>query len=133
MEVVMKVKKIGHYNLRGPRALMEAVKSFYCEVLGFNVGFRPDFGVDGEWLYIGDAPLLHLSVDEKTEMDSTHTGSLHHIALDCEGLVACKSMLKEKEIPYHVGLVPELGMTQLFIVDPAGLRIELNFVEEDDA
>lgn len=125
----MKVKQIGHYNLRGTRELMDRVKAFYVDVLGFREGFRPDFGIDGDWLYIGDAPLIHLTVVVSAPSKPLTTGNLHHIALDCEGLEETKKMLTKNEVDYQVAKVPELNMTQLFIHDPAGVRVELNFVQ----
>lgn len=125
----MNVKCIGHYNLVGPASLIARVITFYKDVLGFTEGFRPDFGVEGTWLYIGDSPLLHLTIRETLDDVVRPTGNLDHIALNCEGLDAFVTQLKEKGVGFHVGKVPELNMTQLFIHDPAGTRIELNFTE----
>lgn len=125
----MKVNSIGHYNLVGPASLIERVVTFYKDVLGFTDGFRPDFGIDGTWLYRGDAPLLHLTIDESMDDAASPTGNLHHIALNCEGLDAFAARLKEKGVAYHVGKVPQLNMTQLFIHDPAGVRIEMTFTD----
>ncbi|WP_163338613.1 VOC family protein [Desulfopila sp. IMCC35008] len=127
----MKIKRIGHYNLVGSASLIARVITFYKDVLGFTEGFRPDFGVAGAWLYIGDSPLLHLTIMESMEDSAVSTGNLDHIALDCEGLNAFMARLNEKGVEYLVGKVPELNMTQLFIHDPAGTRIELNFTETE--
>lgn len=127
----MRVKKIGHYNLAGSRDVIDNVKKFYLEILGFTEGYRPEFGIEGDWLYIGDDPLIHLTVvaGDSGGQALPSTGNLHHVALDCEGLDECRKHLDAKKVAYQVALVPELSMTQLFLHDPAGICIELNFVE----
>ncbi len=130
----MRVKQIGHYNLIGSAKVIEDVKKFYIEILGFTKGYRPEFGIEGDWLYIGDAPLIHLTVvEESTGAEIVpSTGRFHHVALDCEGLKECRKLLDAKKIAYQVALVPELDMTQLFLHDPAGICIELNFIETEN-
>lgn len=129
----MKVSHLDHYNLYGSQDAMDEVKQFYIDVLGFREGFRPDFGVDGTWLYSGDLPLLHLTVARgRVEgcSSAARTGPIHHIALRCEGVSEFREMLNQKNIPFTVGNVPELKLTQLFIHDPGGVCIELNFCGE---
>ncbi len=129
----MKISHMDHFNLYGSRATMEEAKAFYIDVLGFTEGFRPDFGIEGNWLYWGELPLVHLTVtSEKIEnkrSQASQTGPIHHVALRCEGLTGFRTMLKEKNIAYEVGNVPELNLTQLFIHDPLGVCIELNFCD----
>jgi catechol 2,3-dioxygenase-like lactoylglutathione lyase family enzyme len=125
----MEVMHLNHYNLFGSRELMDEVKRFYIDLLGFTEGARPDFPSDGSWLYAGGSPLLHLSVVEKSA-EQDETGNLHHIALSCEGFDRFKTLFDEQGIDYTVGHVPGMKMKQLFIHDPSGLCIELNFAGE---
>ena len=127
----MRVRRIGHYNLYGSRSLIKSVKTFYKSVLGFTDGFRPDFEPDGNWLYIDESPLLHLTIDETAGDQALPTGNLHHIALDCSGLAAFREKLRQEGVDYHMGKVPGMKMTQLFIKDPAGICVELNFLEDE--
>src|SRR5205823_2498984 len=39
---------------------LEATRDFYRDVLGLEVGFRPDLDFPGYWLYCGDVPVVHL-------------------------------------------------------------------------
>ena len=48
----MTIVRLDHYNL-APND-MEATVKFYEDVVGLHVGDRPDFGVDGYWLYATD-------------------------------------------------------------------------------
>lgn len=124
-----------HVNIRAPDSLIEDLRVFYCEVLGLEVGSRPPFASRGYWLYAGGRDILHLSVVESSESEATKrsTGHLDHIALACTGLEAMLERLASRGIPYRADHVPALGQTQLFIEDPSGLRVELNFSAIPDA
>src|SRR5215469_6617422 len=39
---------------------LEATRDFYRDILGLEVGFRPDLDFPGYWLYCGDIPVVHL-------------------------------------------------------------------------
>jgi extradiol dioxygenase family protein len=41
-----------------------------------------------------------------------------------------KGRIESKKIEYHEKIVKDLKQTQLFLMDPAGNRVELNFAEE---
>ena len=45
---------LNHYNLRANRELLDALRDFYCTVVGLTVGERPPFSSFGYWLYAGD-------------------------------------------------------------------------------
>ena len=66
-----------HYNLRAPRALLDELREFYCDVVGLELGARPPFRSFGYWLYAGGHPVLHLSEAGRRlgriASDMTHT------------------------------------------------------------
>src|SRR5215472_10672339 len=39
---------------------LEKTRDFYRDVLGLEVGFRPDLDFPGYWLYCGDVPVVRL-------------------------------------------------------------------------
>ncbi len=39
---------------------IERTKSFYQDILGVSVGFRPQMDFPGYWLYLGDTPCIHI-------------------------------------------------------------------------
>jgi catechol-2,3-dioxygenase len=124
----MRVKHLDHFNIIGPRELIEKVNDFYLRVFDFTEGPRPDFGIEGAWLYVDEHPLVHLTVDENA--GAVGGGCIHHVALACEGLDIFMVRLRQEKIHFHVETIPQLSMTQLFLQDPAGIGIELNFREE---
>lgn len=124
----MSVIRIDHYNLRATRELLDELRDFYSTILGLEVGYRPPFRSFGYWLYAGENPILHLSEaspGEIRECDAKNT--FDHIALACTNLQHFESHLREKAIDYRRAEVPQTGQIQLFLTDPAGNKIELNF------
>ncbi|MBV9211220.1 MAG: diguanylate cyclase, partial [Acidobacteria bacterium] len=53
-----------------------------------------------------------------------------HIAFSCKGLAGIVERLTRLQIPYEVDEVSALRQVQLFLRDPAGVGVELNFVDE---
>ncbi|SEK67789.1 VOC family protein [Nitrosovibrio tenuis] len=117
-----------HYNLRAPRELLDELKTFYCEIVGLTQGQRPPFESFGYWLYAGDQCVLHLSQtrpDEVRHIDVATT--FDHVAFTCTNRPEMEARLKHYNLPFKEGRVPSLGISQLFIKDPAGNGIELSF------
>jgi extradiol dioxygenase family protein len=123
----MAVQAIHHFAINAPAQVLDDVVTFYGQLLGLTPGYRPDFGFNGHWLYVGDHPILHLLEDANREPGGT--AYFDHIALRCEGLVETIEKLEAMGVEYHQFAIEELGQTQLFIRDPAGTAVELNFLE----
>ena len=45
---------------RSRRTISKPTRDFYRNILGLEVGFRPDLNFPGYWLYCGDVPVVHL-------------------------------------------------------------------------
>ncbi len=129
----MAIAGLNHFNIIASPALIAEVRAFYLDVIGLTEGWRPDFDFDGHWLYAGDAPILHLMSDPDLQTGDTgetskSTGHLDHIALTASGLADMEARLRELNIDYDKKEVPGFNITQLFIRDPIGLGVELNFM-----
>ena len=123
----MAVQQIHHFAINAPAEVLEAVINFYRELLGLEPGYRPDFGFPGHWLYAGEQPILHLLEDANREPGAS--AYLDHIALRCNDLPGTLNRLERMGVEYHRFAIEELGQTQLFVHDPAGTAVELNFLE----
>ena len=121
--------ELDHFNIAAPMDLLESVRDFYRDVLGFEEGFRPAFQRRGFWLYQGGRPSIHL-----IESDMHHAAErqpyLDHIAFRASGLEQVKARLDQHGVTYRTGYIAEKEMTQLFFRDPAGTGLEINFPGE---
>jgi catechol 2,3-dioxygenase-like lactoylglutathione lyase family enzyme len=127
----MPLKRIEHYNIHTAK-LAETV-DFYTRVLGMTNGDRPPFQFPGAWLYVGDTPVVHL-VDVgngyRTGREGARgTGTLDHVAFEAQGLPAMREHLQKQKVKFEERVVPRNGVTQLFLEDPNGLTLELNYAE----
>lgn len=121
----MTLKYLDHVNIRTAR--LEALKGFYRDLLGLEEGGRPDFGVGGAWLYIGERPVVHLV--EVAETPDAPTPRVEHFAFMAEGLPAFRETLRRAGVDFRENVVPGYGWTQLFIRDPDGNNVEVTFTE----
>ena len=115
---------------------LEATKDFYVEVLGLEVGDRPPLAFPGYWLYSGGTATVHLLGPRQPREGITvrppsvkldHTGRLDHIAFAANDLPAVRNRLKKSGVKFREQVLPRLGATQIFLYDPDGVGIELNF------
>ncbi len=119
----MPVIALDHYTI-GTADLDRAV-AFYERAIGLRRGPRPAFDFPGAWLYAGERPIVHLFVEDGSE--PTRTGNFDHIAFTASGIDETRRRLDSLGIGYRHRGVPGTGMQQLFLTDPDGIHIELNF------
>ena len=103
-------------------------------------GYRPDFPFPGHWLYLNEddkAACIHLAmrkqgdgqdyyIGEKNNVKSG-SGAIDHVAFNCEDIDSMKEMFDNKSIEYTHRKVPGFPLEQLFVDDPDGVKVELNF------
>ncbi|HEX7340508.1 MAG TPA: VOC family protein [Rhodanobacteraceae bacterium] len=123
------VRGLGHVNLRAGADLVERLRRFYIDIVGLAEGPRPAFnsGSHGYWLYAGNTDLVHLTIDANGDVATLPAGHFNHLAFDCDDLAATRARLDATGTHYTIDNVAELGQTQLFLTDPAGMAIELTF------
>ena len=119
------ITELNHYNLLCPMGLIEELKDFYIDVLGFEIGFRPNFNADGYWLYRNGKALIHLFEGNKELTPAANY--LNHIAFTVAELEPLLEKLTTHNVNYKESTIEEINLTQIFFEDPAGLRIELNY------
>lgn len=116
---------------------MNRSREFY-RALGFEDGFRPDLGFDGFWLYLGQVPCVHIA-DKRSYLArrgawgdedpgaSSGGARVDHIAFNGQGFDAMLARLRELGVAARPNEVPG-GPRQLFVFDPDGVKIEMNFM-----
>lgn len=126
----MPLLELDHYNLRADAATLEALRDFYVDVLGLRQGERPPFDRHGYWLYLGTRAVLHLIEVRPGETRARGTnGTFDHVAFTCADRPTVEAQLARQGVTVRRTAVPRLGLVQLFLRDPAGNGIELNFPE----
>ena len=133
------ISGLNHINMRAPEAMIERLRAFYCDVIGLREGPRPAFRSRGYWLYGGASDVLHLTIIAEENRDAVAsiaplpTGWLDHIAFTAVDKAAAIRRLESAGITYEIDEVPmagpEVGQAQIFLTDPAGIGVELNFVQ----
>lgn len=125
----MPAAQLEHYTIRCRD--LERTRAFYSEMLGLSVGPRPNFGFPGYWLYCGEVPVVHLVTGAgavgKASDDAEGTGHLDHIAFRATDVAAMIAKLKANDLPFRENKVPDFRVHQVFVHDPDGILVELNF------
>jgi len=121
--------QLDHINISAPAELLDKVRDFYCDVLGFTEGFRPNFSKDGFWLYSQDKAIIHLVVSS-LHHENKKQGYFDHFALRTTGLARVLEQLKAFNIEHTTNHLPEISLTQIFCKDPSGTGVEISFLNE---
>jgi catechol 2,3-dioxygenase-like lactoylglutathione lyase family enzyme len=122
----MSVGVLDHFNIR-TRKLADTVR-FYEDVLGLEKGPRPNFAFPGAWMYSEGKAVVHLvdiaATDEPQKADS---GVVHHVAFASRGFDGMKQRLNSRGMQFEARQVPGGDLWQIFVNDPNGVMIELNY------
>ncbi len=138
----MAIVQPSHYSIR--TADLDQSQRFYTDVLQLRVGFRPPFNFPGVWLYpdhdesefgvvhlIGVEPRsregLRDYLGERPVEDLEGSGAVDHIAFLATDWPRMRQRFDALGVSYHEPLLPSLGLLQVFLVDPSGVTIELNY------
>ncbi|MDE2165885.1 MAG: hypothetical protein KGJ66_06055 [Alphaproteobacteria bacterium] len=133
----MALTQLEHFLIQSPN--IDATRDWYVKVLGMRDGLHPDFGFPVHWLYVGDVPVLHLTQGGKDvpedrlrylgqQSQATEgTGDIDHVAFRATGLAAMTAHLKNLGVAFKERQVDDQGLYQLFLFDPQGVKVELNF------
>ncbi len=121
----MPIDGFQHFNIR--TSDLEQARAFYVRALGLRVGDRPPFASAGYWLYLGGAPVVHLVQATSEEFREPGSGRLDHVAFRGVDLNGTRRTLQASGIVFRETVVLRDATVQIFIHDPDGLKIELNF------
>ena len=133
----MPIGRLDHYSVRTTK--VEETRRFYVEVMGLCDGPRPPFKFPGAWLYSGEQAVVHIvgiDPDDKQglldylgdkDVETAGTGTLDHVAFTASELDALRGRLARHAVPFRERTVPDLNLHQVFLEDPNGVTIELNF------
>jgi catechol 2,3-dioxygenase-like lactoylglutathione lyase family enzyme len=121
------ILSINHIQLVAEKDLVIQLRDFYCDVIGLTEGFRPVFERFGFWLYIGDKDVLHLITPKPGDERSLEKSSFDHVAFKAGDYEGFSKKIRSLKIPFEEKPIPGMRAHQIFLYDPAGNRVELNF------
>jgi catechol 2,3-dioxygenase-like lactoylglutathione lyase family enzyme len=134
---------LNHFSIR--TLDLDATRRFYERVLGLTVGPRPNFPFPGLWMYRGEhddylnavVHIIGMDRDDPAglknylgdrDVSSLHgSGAVDHVAFYATGLPKMLAHLRELGVAARERTVPDLGLHQVFLDDPNGVVIELNY------
>ncbi|MFA5966492.1 MAG: VOC family protein [Sphingomonas sp.] len=129
----MTVEALDHVNIVTED--LDRAEIFYRELLGLEARPAPSplTHATARWMYdIGGRAVLHLNSRDAPrlmdrDMSPGPTGALHHIAFRCVGRDVVMARLAAMGLDYGCNEVPSVGLRQVFVTDPDGVLLELNF------
>src|SRR5882724_13351083 len=122
----MSVGVLDHFNIR-TRKLADTVR-FYEDILGLTKGDRPNFSFPGAWMYSEGKPVVHLvDISPTNEQQKPDSGVVHHVAFASRDFTGMKQRLESKGMNFDSRQVPGGDLWQIFVNDPNGVMIELNY------
>ena len=108
-----------------------ATVGFYRDLLGLVEGPRPPLGFPGAWLYAGAQAVLHVVGGRpRSELKA---GVIDHMAFSASDLRATIAALEAKGVAYQCRRQTGSGVWQVFLHDPNGAKVELDFAPEEAA
>lgn len=116
-----------HVNIRTVN--LDRMVAWYDRVLGLKAGARPDFPVPGAWLYLGEVCVIHLIQADPPPMVHAEGESLRmeHFAFRADGMDEFIARLEEEGVAYKLFPFEAIGAMLVFIRDPDGNRLHVDF------
>jgi catechol 2,3-dioxygenase-like lactoylglutathione lyase family enzyme len=122
---------------------VDGTRDFYCDALGLRPGQRPPLEFPGYWLYLDGVPCVHVAEREaytahsravgiEASPEADGTGAVDHLAFNGTDYDEVVSRLERYGVEVARNEVPGIGMRQLFLTDPNGVKIEINLMPEPE-
>jgi catechol 2,3-dioxygenase-like lactoylglutathione lyase family enzyme len=139
----MPISHLEHFLLQTDD--IERTCDWYVRVLGFRIGPSPDFRFPVKWLYLGEQDVIHVceggagvSEARKRYLGQQSeavrgSGAIDHVAFRCTGLDEMLARLKASGVEFNERQVDDQALYQVFLFDPNGVKVELNFAAAEAA
>ena len=142
----MSLSTLDHCSIRTVK--LDETRDFYVDLLGMIDGDRPDFDFPGNWLYVDGKPVVHLvgvdpddpsglieylggDIDTAKLDGSGGSGAFDHVAFRAKDPGMLMAKLEAKGVRFRERKVPDLDLFQIFIEDPNGITVELNYFADE--
>ncbi|QKJ23643.1 hypothetical protein [Poseidonibacter lekithochrous] len=131
-----------HVSLRAKN--LESMKDFLVELLGLEIGARPNFPFPGYWLYTEgtENALIHIYdedasfykkdlIKEDFKEESSGKNIVNHICFSSDNYEEIMERIAKLNTDYSINLVPNSPIEQIFIKAPENLIIEIQAIPKD--
>ena len=142
----MSLSTLDHCSIRTVK--LDETRDFYVDLLGMVDGDRPDFDFPVNWLYVDGKPVVHLvgvdpddpsglieylggDIDASVLDGSGGSGAFDHVAFRAKDPETLMAKLEAKGVRFRERKVPDLDLFQIFIEDPNGITVELNYFADE--
>lgn len=128
----MELKDLHHIAIRCQPGKLTASEKFYENVLGMGHAERPNLGFPGAWMHM-ERSMVHLmeqewpSESEPWMVREQASSAVDHIAIKAHHFDAAKQRALDFGCDWREMILSDAGLWQLFVLDPNGVIIELNF------
>lgn len=121
----MGIRGLDHINI--DTCQPDATVDFYTEVLGLEnrPDRRPDFDFPGAWLFSGERAVVHLNFIDADDRFGQRS-AFNHIAFEGSDFDTTCRELEAQGIEHRTAVRDEMGLRQIFVNDPNGIRVEIN-------
>ncbi|MFT4054429.1 MAG: VOC family protein [Novosphingobium sp.] len=134
----MPVRSLDHVNIRTPDVMGTA--AFLQDLLDLDPRIAPgaESIAQGCWMYdLGNRPIIHIAAQDSAYpsdgmmpfVAAPGTGALHHVALECTDRDATLARIEAAGHAVATSDISQVGLRQLFVAEPNGILLELNFFE----
>jgi len=102
---------------------------FFADLLGLTITPGPAGLERNPWLRDGAGhPAVHIQLSERGD-GAAGTGPLDHVAFRCAGYPEMLERVRAAGLPHRLNHIPDLAIRQIFVAEPNGVQIELNFYD----
>jgi lactoylglutathione lyase len=108
---------------------LDAMRAFFTDGIGLEVGPRPAFSFSGHWLYAHGQPVIHLRDLGGLEPPAGGGPSwpFDHVAFAGDDYRALIARLEANAVVYREQQLPGGEIHQVFVNGPEGVRVEIQF------
>ena len=106
----MSLQGMNHFTVLSDN--LQETRKFYCDLLGFEEGPRPNFRFPGYWLYVGDQPILH--VIHRDKLNEARAGVIDHMAFTATDLPGTVAKLEKAGVQYELRRLPQGGFAKAY-------------------
>ena len=132
----MPIRELNHFFIRALD--LERTRQFYTDVLGFEVMPRPNFPFPGYWMGVNGSIQVHVGPSDIPNRQAYYLGTpddaadgqsgvIDHVAFLADEPAQFIERFRARGIEFRPRHLPDSNLYQLFLRDPNGVMIELNF------